>query len=515
MQNKFRVFISYGFEEIQLAKREILDSLIIRNIKFVYPDEIEIGAKNPTTILNTLFGEVDYYLGLLSPTIYEPLVQSGKTVLESEYEAAVLNSTRRTFFACSRIDQEVFDIPSENQLLKFITFRRTIWSSEKVVLFDSSEELIFQVIKILRNYSTYGNNLYEWGRNRYVGFEPSFISSNDRPFSGRNNEISKLRTWAYSESMHPAIVTGDPGAGKTALAAAFLGEAWKTKNCGFNILWWGCSATPSLSGFLTDFLKYEIESPPPIAPSFEEMMDLFFRELETRPHLIAIDGLEVLLPAYSPGIATSSILMETHSLRVFDDISLSRFFDRIFTVRKSKVLITTRIEPRGWSAKEESECLRISLDPPSEKTSMEILSGFGLEVSDPVLSRLAKYAGNNPLVLRILAGQFIEGGFIGTPSLNEPSLQLLIRQIGKSLDKANNKDRAVLNYLIERPRETIYFADLYYSLVEHERTFATPSLLDVSLTKLEDLGLIVWNQLTNTYSAYPILHLTRESINSV
>lgn len=281
--------------------------------------------------------------------------------------------------------------------------------------------------------------------------------------------------------------------------------------------------------------------------SSQDREDRLFKLLDEKPFLLVLDGLERILLAYARMDAahladddlddqTANVLarvqglpdevketyLEKHRLRLCADPRAGRFLWRFTQVHESRVLISTRLYPaelQTSTAHPWPGCyayfIRGLTDDDALTLWREFIGGERSGTSEQLLPVFRAFE-NYPLLLRALAGEVAEykpapGDFDrwhnDHPDFNPAALPLknarthVLEFALRGLDEVQ---RGVL-HTIAAFRMPATWGTLRAVLVGAGNPCEDDRALDVTLTELEDRGLIGWDKRANRYDMHPIV----------
>jgi tetratricopeptide (TPR) repeat protein len=410
----------------------------------------------------------------------------------------------------------------------------------------------------------------------YIAHPYSLLQTKD--VVGRQIELNLLTDWVTTNKQVPAdtrifnlVAIG--GMGKSALTWKWFNDIAPNelpKLAGR--MWWSFYESDAhWDNFIIRGLAYvsglsekDVRAMKPF-----DREEQLWQNLDQKPFLLVLDGLERILLAYARMDAAQMLdddldletaheermfagipeniretYLQKHRLRQCIDANAGRFLRRLTTINASRILVSTRLYPaelqtntaRPWPA-----CFAVFLGGLSDDDAINLWREFGVTGSRDQLLELFNSFGNYPLLIRALAGEIAEykpapGNFdqwiADNPDFNPGDLDLKNAKthvLEYALRGLPDDHRKVL-HTIAAFRMPATWDTLRALLVEQERgTQATPTsvskskpkgnrtnepapklcpadhTLDLILTELEDRGLVGWDKEANRYDLHPIV----------
>jgi tetratricopeptide (TPR) repeat protein len=379
---------------------------------------------------------------------------------------------------------------------------------------------------------------------------------------GRQGELTTLTDWVsgQGELARAAVlaVVALGGMGKSALTWHWFQTAaeqeWPAGLRGplQGRLWWSFYESDAhFENFLPRALAYVLGRSEAAVrqevPSLHEQGEVLLRELDRRPFLLVLDGLERLLTAYSGASAahrcdddrldaeTGNRLGEKagrHPLRRAADPRAGLFLRRLAGLRASRVLLSSRLFPADLQTSAGAALpggAALFLAGLGDGDAVELWRAFGARGSREQLLPVFDTFGRHPLLIQVLAGEVADlrsapGDFDAWRQANPdfhaldlPLVQVRSHMLEHALRGLTEAQRKVL-HAIAGFRMAVGIATLRALFVgsappaqdESAREpwrplFGTFAELDAALTVLEDRGLLGWDRRANRYDLHPIV----------
>jgi tetratricopeptide (TPR) repeat protein len=269
---------------------------------------------------------------------------------------------------------------------------------------------------------------------------------------GRQAELTMLTDWVTGQGDLARIgllaVVAIGGMGKSALTwhwfETIAEQEWPGGKRGKleGRLWWSFYESDAhFENFVPRALAYVLGRPEAEVrkevPSLYEQGELLVRELDRRPFLLVLDGLERVLTAYAGAnaahrcdderldVQTANRIGESiglpagagqtvvgrHPQRRTTDARVGQFLRRLATVRASRVLVSTRLFPSDLQTNTGTfwpGCDAVFLTGLSDTDALELWRAFGARGSREQLLPVFDTFGRHPLLIQVLAGVVAE-----------------------------------------------------------------------------------------------------------
>jgi hypothetical protein len=287
------------------------------------------------------------------------------------------------------------------------------------------------------------------------------------------------------------------GTGKTSLAWKWFTE----QSANFQgAMWWSFYAD-ELPAFLMQCDRYLSGNDAGVLHEAERAARVL-QLLDSGRFLIVLDGVERLMVGYSPSPPADSHLIPTsNAVRRAASATVQYFLRRLTTLRSgSKILMTSRLAPadlEDMSGRPLRGSRTLDLSGLDAASARELLAE--LAPGEPLdrMMDAAAAVGYHPLSLVLLAGWV---------KMNPRELRMeSLRHVMRSALEALDAEALLVARAIARFDHPVAYAELRGSLAGAHAALHRESDLDRALTKLENLGLVMWDRGDNTYSIHPIV----------
>ncbi len=303
--------------------------------------------------------------------------------------------------------------------------------------------------------------------------EPRYLGSHQ--FVGRRAELERLDDWAVEADPHPVLLfEAIGGTGKSMLT-----WEWTRKHALKNRAWTGCFwySFYERGAVMADFCRHALAymTGEPLdnlkKKKTPEMTKLLLQELQTKPWLLILDGLERVLVAYNR-IDAAQLRDEEldtpvdaiidrdpcNAIRPEDD-ELLRL---LATAAPSKILVSTRLTPRillNSSGLVIPGVLRVPLPGLRPADAEELFCNCGIKGDGKAIQAYLKtHCDCHPLVIGVLAGLVNNylpdrgnfGAWAANNELNLADLDLTQKRnhiLGAALNDLPDKSRELLSTL--------------------------------------------------------------------
>ncbi|MEN0006066.1 MAG: DUF4062 domain-containing protein [Bacteroidota bacterium] len=374
---------------------------------------------------------------------------------------------------------------------------------------------------------------------------------------GRKKELELLTDWitkAHYEDLTIFNIVAIGGMGKSALTWTWFNQIAPQEKEWTGRVWWSFYETDAtFDNFITKTLAYVSGKPLKEVKNLSttEKQDTLFRILNTQPYLIVFDGLERILVAYARkdaafldddnaldeltanriadayGLPESSAksYIGKHRLRKTTDSRTGHFLRKLSQVRKSKILVSTRLYPADLQnnvGQPYPGCNALFLNGLSDQDALELWRAYGAKGSRETMLPVFRSFDKHPLLLQLLASEIAEyrtapGDFDAWQKANPefnvfglPLVQVQSHVLSYALKGLSIAELRTLQVIagFRMPASMMTLKALLLEKQEEEETapiFSSEAALDQALTILEDKGLLGWDRRTNRYDLHPIV----------
>jgi tetratricopeptide (TPR) repeat protein len=513
---------------------------------------------------------------------------SAISVTEMEYEQAVKQGIPcLTFFMHDDHPVKGGDVETGPGAEKLRALKERIGTSRVAAFFKSPEDLRGHAIHSLEALRKQMREA-KGGEPEPIRFHPlSVIPRPPEPYIahpyallqteklvGRQAELTALTDWITGQGDFERVallaVVAMGGMGKSALTwhwfQTVAEQEWPAARRGKleGRLWWSYYESDAhFENFVLRALAYVLGRPEAEVrkdvPSLHEQGELLVRELDRRPFLLVLDGLERILAAYAGANAAhlrdgeqlddetanrigeqvglpagvGQTVIGRHPLRRAADPRAGHFLRRLAGVRASRVLISSRLFPSDLQTNSGTPwagCGALFLPGLSETDALDLWRAFGAKGSRKELVPVFDTFDRHPLLIQVLAGVVAEsrdapGDFDAWQKANPdfnvfglPLVQVRSHVLDRALRGLTDSQRKVL-HTVAGFRMPVGIATLRALFVRDEQMaekepeeraarnplFQTFGELDTTLTLLEDRGLLGWDRRSNRYDLHPIV----------
>jgi hypothetical protein len=385
----------------------------------------------------------------------------------------------------------------------------------------------------------------------YVAHPYTLLQSRD--LIGRQAELNALTDWVanstsktFATQIFCFVAIG--GMGKSALTWKWFNQIAPNEMKPLaGRLWWSFyESDASFENFLNRGLCYvsgESEDAVRALPRTEREAQLL-QHLNDKPYLFVLDGLERILIAYHrmdasyladddydkqtanwvagaaglPPTAAQSFVGQ-HRLRQATDPRAGAFLQKLVSVGKSRILVTTRLYPTELqlpTGYPRPGCFAYFLRGLSDDDALGLWRALNVKGARAELVPIFRSVEGHPLLVQALASEIANykkapGDFpkwrADHPQFDPTSLPLVQSRthiLDFALRGLSAEGREVLHTLVGFRMQASY-ATLEALLVGPDKACSSAQDLDRVLTELEDRGLIGWDREANRYDAHPIV----------
>lgn len=337
------------------------------------------------------------------------------------------------------------------------------------------------------------------------------------PFVDRERELSFLSDWAARASKPTLTILGIGGVGKTSLAWEWFTKHSEGVNGFEGRMWWSFyegEAQPFFVHCHSYLTGIQVADSQALRP--RELISRIVSNLKNNRFLLILDGIEREMVAYALSSEIDAATLATsHRIRSAASLEVSDFFRRTAEVHSaSKIILTSRLAPAEL---EDSNGQPIpgaevlELGGFDEAGARLLLSHLSIVGRSDELINLAAEAQFHPLFISLIARQVardpaaLDHIRAALRSTGSPKPQTFATTIlGSAIDRLGHEARRVASY-VAAFRDPVEYSTLATLLVGKGKEFSRESELDQALSRLQDLGLVAWNQVKNTYSLHPMV----------
>ncbi len=387
----------------------------------------------------------------------------------------------------------------------------------------------------------------------YVAHDYALLANNK--LFGRQREMNLLTDWIVTSDSevyksHVLTVLAFGGMGKSALTwkwfndvAPFEAPQWQGR------IWWSFyESDSSFDNFVARTLAYVTGQPESAVRqlSSSQRADRLFSELNQNNYLLVLDGVERILNAYArldaSRMADSDLDEQTDHyvknallgeempatqrigknwLRMATDPTARLFFRKLAGLRKSRVLISSRLYPsdlQEGTGLPKPGTNALFLGGLTDADAVEMWRASRATGSRDKLLALFKTFRNYPLLIKTLARHIandkVAAGDYDVWRQNHPnfdpfSLEEQLEQVKThvlqfALDGLDAECQAAL-YIVATFRIPASYFVLQALLLGKEKLVKDEMALDRVLTVLEDSGLLAWDRRANRYDLHPVV----------
>lgn len=370
---------------------------------------------------------------------------------------------------------------------------------------------------------------------------------------GRKRELEILTDWVNKPTAITIFnIVAIGGMGKSALTWTWFNDIAPQEKKWAGRVWWSFYETDAtFDNFITSTLAYVSGKPvEALNVPAEQKQTKLLQALDNHPYLIVLDGLERILVAYaSQGAAfldddsalddrtanriagtyglpesSSKSFIGRHRLRKTTDARIGHFLRKLSQVRKSKILVSTRLYPadlQTFNGQPYPRCSALFLPGLSNQDALELWRASGAKGSRQEMLPVFQSFDKHPLLLQLLAAEVAEfraapGDFDAWRKANSgfnvfglPLVQVQSHVLSYALRGLSLEELRTLQVIagFRMPASMLTLKALLLEGVEKENNpiFSSESALDQALTTLEDKGLLGWDRRSNRYDLHPIV----------
>lgn len=448
-EHTIKVMVSSTVRDLPEHREAVMTACIEQSMFPVMMEHQPATTADAIRLSESLVDESTIYVGIFAHRYGYVPEDSDISVTEIEYERAVSHRLTRLIFLMHE-DHYVTasSVEKGEGAVKLEALKERLKGELIVKEFKSAADLRAHVVNSLAKYQQ--GTLFT---SRYVVNIPEppapYVAHPDQLYQskelvGRREDLKVLADWVSKSKKNISkarmlwlVAAG--GMGKSLLAWKwFCDAAQYDMPEAVGRIWWSFDNKDSFSDFIKCSLAYaggtslNSLSGVPLAECQSRLLDA----LDRKPFLIVIDGFERLLAAYAHTNAASLIDSERlwsehrsvaarlklpngaeHSfvgqrrLREVLDAQVSNFLRTALSVRKAKILITSRLYPvelQEGDLREKAGCRAYFLEGLSNADAVDLWRSCNASGSRRALIPLFRSFGNYPNLIRALAEKIAE-----------------------------------------------------------------------------------------------------------
>lgn len=556
MAERIDVFISSTSLDLPTHRKEAIDACLRMGMFPIAMEQLPASDANAVSTSLKMCDDAEIYLGIFAnrygyiPSGYDV------SITEIEYNRATERGIPRLIFIMH--DEHPIkgsEVEKGEGAVKLQAFKNKLLLNNIVNFFKSPEDLRGQIIHSLVPHRTQEiGNLHPryasdipFPPEPYIAHPYTLLQTGD--LVGRKKELSMLTEWAKSTdgSVYNFIVAIG-GMGKSALTWKWFNDtAVQVIPSLAGRMWWSFYESDArFENFVARALAYvsrrSIEEVEILSRSEQELQLLGI--LDKEAYLIVLDGLERIMLAYARMDAARMMdddldertanysnedipddlgesFASRHHLRKAADPRIGAFLRKLTHIRKSKILVTSRLYPAELQAVNGEPVLGSRwhfLRGLEDGDAINLWYSFGMKGATNTLLPVFNSFNNYPLLVRALAGEVANyrrapGDFdrwrVANPRFDPfslPVVQVTSHVLGFALQSLSNKSKRLLHTIAAFRMPAVYDT-LAALLVNESRNtiFDAERDLDAALSDLENRGLVGWDKRSNRYDVHPVV----------
>lgn len=558
-ESKKIVIVSSTARDLPEHRKEVMDACLRQSM---FPQMMEhLPAIDADAIAASLklVDEADIYLGVFAYRYGYVPKGHDISITEMEYNRAAERGIPRLIFLMHE-DHPVkaSDVETGEGAQKLKTLKERLERERVGDFFKSPAELRANVIDSLSQYNEHDETALHYVSEIpappeiYVAHPYTLL----QPYGlvGRLQELDLLTDWVTKQGSdvyqaHIFNIVAIGGMGKSALTWKWFNDIAPDKmNPLAGRMWWSFyESDATFENFIIRALAYVTgRAREDIGENTKpgQREDMLLAVLDRNPFLLVLDGLERILIAYARmdasrladddldqrtanavagamGLPESAAQSFTgrHRLRKTADPRAGNFLRKLSGVRKSKILVSTRLYPadlQTFMGEPIPGSFAHFLQELDEDSALELWRSFKVSGSRNALLNIFRAIDYHPLLIQALASVVANyrrapGDFDlwlkSNPSFdpfNLPREHVKSNVLEHSLNSLSEEARQVL-YIVAAFRMPATYDTLASLLVGEDKRFANENRLDEILTELEDRGLMGWDKRANRYDLHPIV----------
>jgi tetratricopeptide (TPR) repeat protein len=583
--------VSSTAKDLPEHRKQVIEACLRLGMRPLAMEHLTADPDDAASVSVRLVDEADVYVGVFAYRYGYVPEWADLSVTEMEYDRAVERGIPcLNFFIHEDHPVKGGDVETGPGAEKLRALKDRIGTSRVVAFFRNAEDLRAHVLQSLEDLRKRMQKAKGDERESVQIHPISVIPRAPEPYIahpyallqtgklvGRRAELSALTDWLTGQGRFADIallaVVAIGGLGKSALTwhwfQAVAAQEWPSARRGplAGRLWWSFYESDAhFENFVPRALAYALgRAEADIrkeVPSLHEQGEALLQELDRRPFLLVLDGLERLLTAYAGANAAHLLdgeqldadtanrvgeayglpagagqtVVGRHPLRRAADPRAGQFLRRLAGVRASRVLASSRLFPSDlqnnagqfWPG-----CAALFLSGLGEADALELWRAFGARGSREQMLPVFDTFGRHPLLIQVLAGVVAE--FREAPGdldawqkaqpdfrlFGLPLVQVRSHVLAQALRGLTAAQQKVL-HTVAGFRMPVGIATMRALFVNRgdkkkeakqkpkrrrqgEPLFRSFGELDGALTMLEDRGLLGWDRRSNRYDLHPIV----------
>lgn len=540
-----KAFVSSTILDLPEHRERAMDACLRQGILPLMMEHLGASADTAITVSLRMIDEADIYIGVYGfrygyvPQGYQ------ESVTHLEYlRALARNMPRIVLIMDAHHPLHAGDVETGAGATKLEEFKAKVQTENIASFFRSPDELRACIIDSLSKLKTQTGANHSPALLRSIPEPPNpyiphpYALLQTHRLIGRRAELRTLTNWIAGD--HPSSgatvfsLIGLGGTGKSSLAWEwFQREMPKAyPECRASIWWSFYESEPRIGNFAEQTLAYltNTRQEDVRRRSLDEQLDHIALILDQTPVLIVLDGFERIQNAYTG--FSASLLGDFRVSRIEDkggaiprrlrfcsSDRASRFLKKLAIVKRSKILLTSRLIPAELETVTERPVpgsFHFQLGGLTVDDALQLWREIGISGSDEEIADLARSIDCHPLLLQALAREIARDrrspGDFGrwresNPGFNPFALPLAQRRshiLHYSMSGLSREQEQVLR-TIAHFRMPVGYQVLLELLVGNDLTYTSERELVDCLTELEDRALVGWDRSRNTYDEHPLV----------
>jgi tetratricopeptide (TPR) repeat protein len=553
-----KVMVSSTSIDLPLHRSEVLHACARQQMLPLMMEHLPASGADAIATSMKLIDDADIFVGIIAHRYGYVPEGNEYSITEMEYNRAVERGIPRLIFLIDKNHPiTIGDVETGEKALKLDAFKKRLLVENFVNFFASPADLRAHVINSLSQYRT-----RDIAALHYVTDIPSLPESyvahpytllQMRDLVGRQMELNRLSDWVagpasdiYQARILSIVAVG--GNGKSALTWEWFNNIapYKMRPLAGRMWWSFYESDATFENFVIRALAYvtarsRVDIERNTRPGERE--ELLLGVLDRAPFLIALDGMERILTAYTRMdanrldsnldqetgnvVAAASALVESparsfggqHPLRKSADPRVGVFLRKLARVRSTRVLISTRLYPADLESVGGYPlpgCYAYFLQGLNDEDALRLWHAFGVSGSRDDLLLMFRAFENHPLLIQALASEVAHyrraPGNFETWRANHrefnpfslPLVQVKSHVLEFALRGLDGSSKRILQ-TVAAFRMPGTYDTLAALLVGRTEPFGRENELDSALAELEDRGLLGWDTRANRYHLHPVV----------